>query len=129
MPTPEEPDFPVGHPARHDYDPDSAEAKEWNRKRGIGMGERDFAVDHPGAHDTPGNKNHLVWEPGVDPNKPDHEPFTGRSPDVAKRVRKAREKLYKAAKPSPAVEPTVAPPPPDTPGSTAEPPGQPGLKK
>jgi hypothetical protein len=32
MPTPQEPDFPPGHPARFDYDPDSPEAQEWARK-------------------------------------------------------------------------------------------------
>lgn len=78
MPTPQEPDHPPGHPKRFDYDPASPEAIEWKRKNFHPLGERDFPVDHPKAIDTPGNTNHIPALPGVDPNHPEREPFTGR---------------------------------------------------
>lgn len=75
--TPQEPDFPPGHPARCDYDPSSPAAKEWARQNSHPLGERDFPVDHPKALDTPGNKNAVVWSLGVDPDRPGLVPFRG----------------------------------------------------
>jgi hypothetical protein len=75
--TPEEPDFPPGHPKRADYDPNSPEAKEWKRLHVHVKGERDFPVGHPKADDTTGNLNKVHWEPGVDPFHPELEPFSG----------------------------------------------------
>ena len=82
-PTQIEEDFPKGHPGRSDYDAHSPEAIEWARKNVAPLGERDFAVDHPKAADTPGNTNHLSWPAGVDPHNPHREPFTGRTPEQA----------------------------------------------
>ncbi len=76
-------DFPPGHPARFDFDPESADAKEWARKNVSALGDRDFPVDHPKAADTPGNTNALTWEAGVDPHNPHREPHTGRTPEQA----------------------------------------------
>lgn len=112
MATPQEPDFPPGHPARCDYDPSSPEAKEWARLNIHPKGERDFPVGHPKALDTPGNTNALVLRPGVDPARPDFEPFSGRSPEQAKAFRDMLDVLAANAKESPALQPTIALNPP-----------------
>jgi hypothetical protein len=125
MPPVDEQDFPPGHPARCDYDPKSPEAKEWARKHVWTAGERDFPVDHPAAMDTPGNKNRVTWRPGVDPEHPELEPFSGRTPEQVEAVRELWLEQGKRAKPSPELEPTVAPPPPKHPGDTRPPSGQP----
>lgn len=125
--TPQEQDFPPGHPARFDYNPDSPEAKEWARKNVHPKGERDFPVDHPKAVDTPGNTNHVPVLAGVDPNHPELEAFTGRTPEVAERVREIQRRMSAAAKESPSLDPGIAPPPP-APGSIQPPAGQPGGK-
>lgn len=127
MPTPQEPDFPPGHPARFDYDPDSPEAKEWTRTHVWLPGERDFPVGHPKAVDTPGNQNAVRIEPGVDPDHPELEPFTGRRPEVVARIRELNAELAAQQMPTPEREPIEAPPPPKNPGSTVPPSGQPGL--
>lgn len=127
MATPEEPDFPPGHPARFDFDPDSPEAKEWMRKHAWAAGERDYPVGHPKAVDTPGNLNGVQHQAGVDPAHPELEPFTGRTPAAAAKVREMWKLLGEQAKPSPTPEPTEAPAPPKNPGDTRPPTGQPGL--
>jgi hypothetical protein len=103
-----EQDFPAGHPARSDYDPESPDAKEWLRKNVSPRGERDFAVDHPAALDTPGNKNTLTWHGGVDPHNPHREAFTGRTPAQAAGVAALSELASKAAVESPVVLPLDA---------------------
>lgn len=127
MATPEEPDFPPGHPARFDYDPDSPEAIEWMRKHVWLPGERDYPVGHPKASDTPGNTNSVEIRPGVDPAHPELEPFTGRRPEVAARMREINAALAAQQLPTPEREPTMAPPPPKNPGDTRPPSGQPSL--
>src|SRR5205807_3014530 len=107
-----EQDFPPGHPARFDYDPNSPEAKEWARLHFSPKGERDFPVDHIKAVDTPGNTNAQALHPGVDPARPDYEPFTGRSPQQAEAAREVYRQLAAQAKESPAPVPTIAMNPP-----------------
>ena len=124
MATPQEPDFPPGHPARFDYNPDSPEAIEWRRRNVHPKGERDWPVDHPKAVDTPGNTNHVPIRAGVDPDRPHHEAFTGRSPEVAEAMRKRNLAAAASSKESPALDPVIAPPPPP-PGDISEPTGQP----
>lgn len=101
-------DFPKGHPAAADYDPESPEAKEWARKNVSPLGARDFPVDHPKALDTPGNLNHLPVTAGVDPLNPHREPFTGRTPAQAAAVRNLSAQASQAAKDSPATQPIDA---------------------
>ena len=101
-------DFPVGHPARSDYDPESADAKEWLRVNVAPFGERDFPVDHPGALDTPGNKNTLTWHGGVDPHNPHREAHTGRTPEQAAGVAAMSAIATKAAVESPVALPLDA---------------------
>jgi hypothetical protein len=127
MATPEEPDFPPGHPGRFDYDPTSAEAIAWARKHMNPLGERDFPLGHPGAVDTPGNKNSIVHEAGVDPAHPELEPFTGRTPAQAEGAKALYRVMAEKAKVSVDPEPRVAPDPPKRPGTMAPPSGQPGL--
>jgi hypothetical protein len=103
-----ESDFPVGHPARADYDPTSPEAIEWARQHVHPRGERDFPVDHPKAADTPGNETQLVWRAGVDPRNPHREAFTGRTPEQAAGVRALSEAASKAAVESPVLIPIDA---------------------
>lgn len=103
-----EQDFPPGHPARHDYDPHSAEAMEWVRKNVSPFGERDFPVDHPRAADTSGNTNKLVWTAGVDPHNPHREPFTGRTPEQAAGVAQMSAIASRAAAESPVFQPLDA---------------------
>jgi hypothetical protein len=121
----QERDFPLGHPASSDYDPDSPEAIEWRRINVHPKGERDWPVDHPKAVDTPGNTNHVPIIPGVDPAHPERESFTGRSPDKAKRVRELQKELAALSHETPPAEPVIAPKPPP-PGDISLPPGQPG---
>ena len=103
-----EDDFEAGHPARCDYDPESPAAKEWARRHVSLKGERDFAVDHPAALDTPGNLNHIEWSAGVDPFHPEREAFTGRNPAQAAAARQAAQAAAVAAKPTPARKPLDA---------------------
>lgn len=103
-----EQDFPAGHPGRADFDPESAEAKEWARRNVHPQGDRDFPVDHPKAADTPGNLNHLPVTAGVDPLNPHREPFTGRSPAQAAAVRALSEAASAAAVASPVTQPIDA---------------------
>lgn len=126
MATPEEPDFPPGHPKRFDYNPKSPEAREWARKNIHPAGERDFPVGHPKAVDTKGNQNAVSVLPGVDPAHPELEPFTGRTPEQVAADRDLWEERKALAQPSPELEPTIAPAPPDKPGDTRPPSGQPG---
>jgi hypothetical protein len=125
MATPQEPDFPLGHPKRFDYDPESPEAIEWARIHIHPAGERDFPVGHPKALDTDGNRNAVPALPGVDPNHPELEPFTGRTPRQVAADRALWAERAARAKPSPEREPIIAPPPPEKPGSTVPPTGQP----
>jgi len=96
-----EDDYPKGHPARCDYDPNSPEAKEWMRVNCHPKGERDWPIDHPAAIDTVGNKNAVVWTPGVDPHHPDREAFTGRTAEQAKATRAAQQVLMAHARETP----------------------------
>lgn len=112
MATPQEPDFPPGHPARYDYDPSSPEAKEWARVNIHPKGERDWPVGHPKAIDTPGNTNAVPLRAGIDPNRPDHEEFTGRSPEQAAAAREVYREMAAQANESPAPVPTIAMNPP-----------------
>lgn len=125
MPTPEEPDFPKGHPKRFDYDPESPEAKQWARFHVFPKGERDFPPGHPKAVDTPGNKNSQELRAGVDPDRPDYEEHTGRSPEQAEAVRQFNAELSRKAFETPARDPIEAPAPPK-PTSAELPVGQPG---
>lgn len=127
MATPQEPDFPPGHPARFDYDPTSPEAIAWADRNIHPFGERDWPVGHPKAVDTAGNTNAVQVLPGVDPNRPELEAFTGRTPAQAAAVRQLWAERSKRAQPSPELEPTIAPPPPKNPGDTRPPSGQPDL--
>jgi hypothetical protein len=119
-------DFPPGHPSASDYDPESPEAIEWARKNIHPKGERDFPVDHPKALDTPGNTNAVPIVAGVDPARPQHEAFTGRSPQQAEAVRKVVAELAARAMESPVPEPIEAPLPPK-PGTSMQATGQPGV--
>jgi|SRR5215472_14171545 len=112
MPAPQEPDFPPGHPARSDYDPASPEAQAWARKYISLKGERDFAVDHPKALDTPGNQNHVPVLPGIDPAHPELEPFTGHTPEQAAALRALYQVQAESAQETPAPVPTVGMNPP-----------------
>lgn len=103
-----EEDFPAGHPARSDYDPSSPEAVEWARHNVSPLGERDFPVDHPGALDTPGNKNTITWAAGVDPFNPHREPFTGRTPEQVAGIRALSAVASSLAKESPVTKPVDA---------------------
>src|SRR6266851_10472278 len=105
-------DFPLGHPAASDYDPGSPEAREWARRNIHPRGERDFPVDHPKAVDTPDNQNSVAVLPGVDPDQPELEPFTGRTPAQAKAAREFYESLLPTVAESPVAEPVVAANPP-----------------
>lgn len=125
MATPEEPDFPKGHPKRFDYDPKSPEAREWVRLHVHPAGERDFPVGHPKAIDTPGNTNAVSVLPGVDPAHPELEAFSGRTPEQVAGDRAMWDERIAAARPSPELEPTIAPDPPKQPGDTRPPSGQP----
>ena len=127
MATPEEPDFPPGHPKRNDYNPRSPEAREWARLHIHPAGERDFPVGHPKALDTKGNLNHLPAVAGVDPLHPELEPFTGRTPEQVEGERDLWAERVAQSKPTPDRDPIEAPPPPRNPGSTAPPTGQPGF--
>ena len=126
MATPEEPDFPPGHPKRFDYNPKSAEAREWARRNVHPAGERDFPVGHIKASDTKGNTNRVAVRAGEDPAHPEREPFTGRTPDQVAADRELWDERKAQAMPSPQLKPTEAPPPPDEPGDTRPPTGQPG---
>jgi hypothetical protein len=106
-----EQDFPPGHPKRFDYDPKSPEAIEWARVHSHPKGERDWPVDHVNAVDTPGNKNSITWQPGVDPFHPELEAFTGRTPEQAAAVRALEAEASAKAKPSPILPPVIAPDP------------------
>jgi hypothetical protein len=125
MATREEDDFPAGHPARGDYNPLSAEAKEWARTHYAPMGERDFPVGHPKAQDTPGNQNRVQHLAGVDPQHPELEPFSGRTPEQVEALAQLNRELAKTVKETEPRKPIIAPPPPE-PIDRPIPTGQPG---
>ena len=125
MATPQEPDFPPGHPKRCDYDPTSAEAKAWARQHYAPKGERDYPVGHIKAVDTPGNSNSVPVLPGIDPQHPELQAFTGRTPAQVAALDKLNLELAAEVPETPPREPIEAPPPPP-PGSIAMPAGQPG---
>lgn len=120
----QEQDFPPGHPARFDHNPDSPDAMEWRRQNVHLKGERDFPVDHPKAVDTEGNTNQMQWEAGVDPLNPELQAFTGRDKATADHIRQLEVEAAKQARESLLPAPTIAPPPPP-PGDTSLPSGQP----
>lgn len=101
MATPEERDFPKGHPKAADYNPKSPEAIEWARKHIHPKGERDWPVDHPAAIDTKGNHNSIEWKAGVDPFHPELEEFTGATPEVAQARKEAEQATALTAKETP----------------------------
>jgi hypothetical protein len=107
-----EQDFPAGHPARFDYNPASPEAIEWARINVHPKGERAYPVDHPRDGQEHNWSNSAIWQPGIDPDNPDREEFTGRSPEQAAAVRALNAQLAAQAKESPALEPGIAPAPP-----------------
>jgi hypothetical protein len=123
--TPQEPDFEPGHPARGDYDPTSPEAIAWALARYSPLGDRDFPMGHPKAVDTPGNQNHIPALPGVNPDCPELEPFSGRTPAQVAAHLSLQQYLAKSAKETPIVRPIVAPDPPE-PIERPLPVGQPG---
>ena len=123
--TPQEPDFEPGHPARCDFDPNSEVAQEWVRKHYAPKGERDFAVGHPKAEDTPGNSNAVPVLPGVNPEHPEREAFSGRTREQVESLRELHAKLAKETPESPLRRPIFAPKPPP-PIERPIPPGQPG---
>ena len=49
-------DYPEGHPASADYNPDSPEAKAWWEQHEKEKGERAYAPGHPAAEDSPAEK-------------------------------------------------------------------------
>ena len=126
MATPEEQDFPPGHPKRFDYNPRSKEAREWARLNIHPAGERDFPVGHPKALDTKGNTNAVPVLPGVDPAHPELEEFTGRTPEQVEADKELWAERIALSKPTPEREPGLAPDPPKKPGSIQPPSGQPG---
>jgi hypothetical protein len=126
MATPQEPDFPPGHPARCDYDPSSPEAREWMRTHSSPKGERDYPVDHPKACDTPGHQHNLEYLAGVDPLHPELEPFTGRTAKQVAAIAELNAELAKQAKETAPATPGIAPAPP-VPGDISLPVGQPGV--
>jgi hypothetical protein len=75
---PQEEALPKGHPSRFDYDPESTEAKAWDAAQRAKM----HNLGTPPGYTFDPEKPHggLIWELGVDPFRPDHEPFTGRPP-------------------------------------------------
>jgi len=125
MATPEEPDFPPGHPKRFDYNPRSPEAREWARLHIHPAGERDFPVGHPKAVDTKGNTNAVPVLPGVDPAHPELEAFTGHTPEQVAAEAELWAERVAYSKASEEREPIIAPPPPEKPGDTRPPSGQP----
>lgn len=120
-----ESDYPPGHPARFDYDPETPEAQEWLRANYSPQGERDWPRGHPKACDTPGNKNTVPVRAGVDPNNPQLEPFTGRTPAQVKALKVVRDALTRNAEESKPRTPGIAPDPPK-PLAPGVPLGQPG---
>jgi hypothetical protein len=108
MPRQVERDFPLGHPKAADTVIGSPEHLAWLREYDTSRGERDFPVDHPKAADTPGNLNHVQWEPGVDPFNPHLQAFTGRTPEKAEAVATFDKEASARAKESPALEPVDA---------------------
>ncbi len=125
MATPQEQDFPAGHPGRSDYNPDSPEAKQWAREHYSPKGERDFPVGHPKASDTPDNDCGVSWAPGVNPKRTDLQPFTGRTLEQVAALREYEQAATAAAVETPPREPGEAPPPPKE-TEAAQPTGQPG---
>jgi hypothetical protein len=101
-------DFPLGHPKAADTVMGSPQHLAWLRQFDTSMGERDFPVDHPAAVDTPGNKNSVVWEHGVDPRNAHLEAFTGLTPERAAAAREFSEMQSALAVESPALEPIDA---------------------
>lgn len=124
--TQQEDDFPPGHPKRFDYDPDSPEAKKWMKMHYFPKGERDYPPGHPKAVDTEGNTNAVEVRAGIDPNHPELEEFSGRTPAQAKRAKEITLALSQQAKETVPPKPGIAPEPPP-PGSSAFPTGQPSL--
>jgi hypothetical protein len=124
MATPQEPDFPPGHPGRFDYDPASPEAKAWAAAHYSLKGERDYPLGHPKACDTPGNTNHVAIRAGVDPLHPELQEFSGRTPAQVAGLRAYEQAAQAVAVESPAREPITAPAPPQG-GEQAQPSGQP----
>lgn len=123
--TPQEEDFERGHPARADYNPRSPEALAWAKAHYAPLGERDFSVGHVKACDTEGNLNQVEVLAGVDPSRPDREPFSGRTPNQVRQLRELNQRLSKQAKDTPAPKPGIAPEPPE-PIERPIPTGQPG---
>jgi len=123
--TPQEQDFEPGHPKRCDFNPESPEAIAWARAHYAPMGERDYPRGHVKACDTDGNSNHVPALAGVDPEHPELEPFSGRTPKQMDAVIELNKQLAKVAKVSPILKPTVAPDPPE-PIERPLPVGQPG---
>src|SRR5215472_18432573 len=113
-----EQDFPPGHPARFDYEPNSPEAVEWRRLNVFPKGERDFPVDHVKAVDSNGSTNHLEWPAGVNPHAPHLEPFTGRKPEQAEALRALNLEAARNAMESKPLHLVEAPTPPQ-PGEKA----------
>jgi hypothetical protein len=107
-----EPDFPPGHPARFDYDPESQAAKDWARVNIHPKGERDWPPGHVKAVDTEGNQNDVPVLAGIDPAHPEREAFTGRSPEQAAALRKLYEQNASTAKETVPPLPVIALNPP-----------------
>lgn len=126
MATPEEPDFPPGHPKRFDYNARSAEAREWARLNIHPAGERDFPVGHPKALDTKDQSARMTFEAGINPAHPELEPFSGRTPEQVAAYAELWEERKALSMPTQDREPGMAPAPPEKPGSTQPPSGQPG---
>lgn len=102
-------DYPLGHPKAVDTVIGSPEHMEWLRRNDTSLGERDFPVDHAKAADTPGNLNHVSWQPGVDPFNPHMQAFTGRNPEKAAAAAAFDKDASARAKESPALAPVDAP--------------------
>lgn len=101
-------DFPVGHPKAADTVLGSPEHVAWAERHKFEENIRDFPPGHPKAADTPGNLNHVVWEPGADPHNPHVETFTGLQPDVAAARRAWDRAEATGAHESPVLEPIDA---------------------
>lgn len=101
-------DFPVGHPKAADTKIGSPEHIAWLREHEFAENKRDFPPGHPKAIDTPGNINHIEWQPGVDPYNPHVEAFTGLQPAQAEAVADWNKAEAEGAHESPALKPIDA---------------------
>lgn len=95
---PEEDALPKGHPCRADYDPDSDDAKIWRGKQKALTQNDGLPPGYTFDASKPNGSMH--WVDGVDPLRPDLEPYTGHVMPI---------KPVAVAKPAPAAAKPEAP--------------------